>query len=103
RLAGLAVPQLGRLALVGDPDRAELLRLDVGLLDRRARHVALRDPDLLRIVLDPAGLREDLAEFALREGARRAFFVEDDGARTGRALIERQDELHCTIVAFPPH
>jgi hypothetical protein len=90
RLAGLPVPQHRGLALVGDADRADLLRLDAGLLDRLARGVALRDPDFLRIVLDPAGLREDLAEFALRARARRAFCIEDDGARAGRALIERR-------------
>ena len=101
RLTGLPIPQHSGLALVGDADRADLLWLDAGLLDRLARGVALRDPDFLRIVLDPAGLREDLAEFALRNGARRAFFVEDDGARAGRALIERQDEAHAGIVAFP--
>jgi hypothetical protein len=39
-------------------------------------------------VLDPAGLRIDLAELALRDARGRAFLVEQDRARAGGALIE---------------
>jgi hypothetical protein len=45
-------------------------------------------------VLDPAGLREDLAELALRDATHRAGLVEDDGARAGGALIEGEDDFH---------
>jgi hypothetical protein len=44
------------------------------------------------IVLDPAGLREALAEFALRDAAHAAGVIEEKGARAGRALVERKDE-----------
>src|SRR5258706_464304 len=55
---------------------------------------ALRAPDFIRVVLHPAGLRVVLLEFALRRGDRLAGFVEDDGARTGGALVEGEDMTH---------
>jgi hypothetical protein len=51
----------------------------------------LRGPDLLRVVLDPAGLREDLRELLLGDRRRCAVVVEEDGAGAGRALIEGED------------
>src|SRR5215470_16561629 len=94
RDAGLAVPEHRRLALVGDADRGDLARRDPRVGDCLARDVALRAPDLLGVVLHPAGLREDLAELALRHAARGARLVEDDRARARRALIEGEDEGH---------
>jgi hypothetical protein len=52
----------------------------------------LRRPDLGGIVLDPAGLRIQLPEFPLGERAHLAGMIEEEGAGTGRALIEREDE-----------
>jgi len=63
-------------------------------LKRFARHLALGLEDFLRIVLHPAGLRIDLAQFALRGADRGAFLVEHDGARAGGALIERENVTH---------
>src|SRR5262249_43443232 len=54
----------------------------------------LRRPDLERIVLDPSGLRKNLAEFLLRHAADRAVFVEHDRARARRALVQGEDERH---------
>src|SRR6185295_13578617 len=94
RLAGLPVPDDGGLALVGDADRDQVLERDGGVADRFARHFALRGEDLLRVVLDPARLRKDLRELALRDRLRHAFLVEEDGARAGRSLVEREDVTH---------
>src|SRR2546427_10182877 len=94
RLAALAVPDDGRLALIGDADARQVFQEDIPLLKRFARHSALRLEDFLRIVLHPARLRIDLAEFALRAADRGAFLVEHDGARAGRALIERENVTH---------
>src|SRR2546426_3863815 len=49
---------------------------------------SLRLEDFPRIVLDPAGLRIDLAEFALRAADRGAFLVEQDGAAVCSAQRE---------------
>ncbi len=65
--AGRAVPHDGRLALVGDADRGHVaLRSTSRLRQRLVHHARLRRPDLVRVVLDPARLREDLAELLLR-------------------------------------
>ena len=58
RLAGLAVPDDRRLALVGDADGGDVLRPDVRAAERLDRDADLRRPDFLRVVLDPAGPRE---------------------------------------------
>jgi hypothetical protein len=94
RFAGLPVPDNRRLALVGDADRGDVARPDLRAAERLDRDADLRRPDLLRIVLDPAGLREQLRELFLRDRANRAVAVEDDGPRAGRSLVEREDERH---------
>ena len=80
-LAGRAVPDHRRLALVGDADSGDPRRIDAACSDRLAdgRQHAL--PDLLRIMLDPARLRVMLAQLMLRRGDRPAFGIEQD--RTG--------------------
>ena len=87
-----AVPQHGGLALVGDADGGEVARADAGLGERLVHDARLRRPDLAGVVLDPAGLREDLPELLLRDRADRARMIEDEGAGAGGALIEREDE-----------
>src|SRR5437879_5274134 len=94
RLAALAVPEDSRLTLIGDADAHQIFQGNILFLKRFARHLALRLEDFLWIVLDPAGLRIDLAEFALRAADGGAFLVEQDGARAGRALIERENVTH---------
>ena len=46
------------------------------------------------VVLDPAGVRKDLRELLLGDRLDAAVVVEHDGARAGRALIEREDVGH---------
>jgi hypothetical protein len=43
-------------------------------------------------VLDPARLRKDLPELRLRRAADPGLVVEDERARAGRALVEREYE-----------
>ena len=50
-------------------------------LERLDGHVALARPDFLGIVLDPAGLRKVLLEFALSDGDDFAGLVEDNRPR----------------------
>ena len=102
RLAGLAVPDDRRLALVGDADRGDVPRPDLRAAERFDADADLRRPDFLRVVLDPAGLRKDLCELLLRDRADGAVVIEDDGARTGRALIEREDVRHGRVTIQCP-
>ena len=68
RLAGRAVPHQRGFALVGDTDRDDLTRLQVGLGERARGDLAGVAPDLLGVVLDPACLGEDLLVFGLVDG-----------------------------------
>ena len=58
RLAGLAIPDDGGLALVGDADRGDVLASAPAFFSA-LRQTATRRPDLLRLVLDPARGREN--------------------------------------------
>ena len=92
--AVLAVPHDRGLALVGDADRRHVPRPQRGLPEGFDRGRDLARPDLLGIVLHPAGVREDLAELALRRRDRLAVAVEDDGARAGGSLVEGEYVVH---------
>ncbi len=86
--AGLLVPDERRLALVGDADPC-----DVSLRDSCGceclRHGRLdRLPDVLGVVLDPAGLREVLRELHGGAAERRAVLRDDERGRARRALID---------------
>ena len=98
RLAGLPVPDDDRLALVGDAERGDGRGLDAGLADRRAHDADDARPDLLGVMLDPAGSREVLRELLLRHRHDPHRPVEDDRARRGRALV---DGKHISAHAFP--
>ena len=81
----------GGLALIGDADRGEVGGAEACALASTSAISGLAVPDFLRVVLDPAGLREDLRELPLRARDAFAVVIEQDGARAGRALIERED------------
>jgi hypothetical protein len=87
RRPGRAIPHHGGLALVGDADRGDVRRLDVGARHGFHRHGKLGAPDFSRVVLHPAWLRKDLAELPLGNRLDRPRTVEHDGARTGRTLV----------------
>ncbi len=92
RLAGFTIPDQRRFALVGDADSGDIGGAQSGRGDGFLGRAELRRPDIARVVLNPAGLRKYLAEFALRLATNAAVTVEDDGAAGRRALIEGQDE-----------
>ena len=56
------------------------------------------------VVLDPSRPRENLPELLLRHAANVSIVIEDDRARTGRALIEREDMLrgHAAVLLRRP-
>ncbi len=91
RLAGVLVPQDGGLALVGDTDRADVVLGQAGLLQRAADDRLHPGPDLGGVVLDVAGLGEDLPVLLLVDGDDPAVGAEDDAAAGGGALVDRGD------------
>ncbi len=99
RPAGRALPDDRGLALVGDADGGHILGREPGLGHGVAHRRDDARPDLLRIVLDPAGLRIDLPQLLLGARDRRERAIEHDGARRGRALIDGDDVGHGAMLA----
>src|SRR5262245_7121966 len=91
RPARPALPHDGGLALVGDADGRDVGAAYLRLRQRRARGALDRGPDLPGIMLDPAGLREVLRKLRVAAGEHPAVGIDDEGGRTGGALVERQD------------
>ena len=79
-MAGAAVPNDRGFALVGDPDGGEIPRPGAGGVHGFGERRRLRSPDLLRVVLDPAGLRKVLGKFPLGRGDDTALGIEQNRA-----------------------
>src|SRR5205823_2442495 len=90
--------------LIGDPDP----RRPLSRGGERLAHRLERDPqDLLGVVLDPAGLRVMLGEFAIAAAEHAAVLVDQERGGAGGALVESEDAGHqkrrCgTAVLTPP-
>ena len=93
RLAGQAIPQHHGFALVRDADRHDVFAGHALRLQYFARHRELRCPYLVRIMLDPARLREVLGELLLRHAACLPGVIEQHGTRAGSPLVEGEDVL----------
>ena len=94
RRAGTAVPDHGRLPLVGDTDGSDIFGFQAGLGQGCTGNFELAGPNLTWVMLDPSGLWEDLFEFLLGHPAHRAAVVEQNRPRTGRTLIQSQNDGH---------
>ena len=70
RLAGRPVPDHRRFALVADADAGDVFCGKAGFRHGLAHGGHNRAPDFLRVVLDLARRRIDLAQFLLRAGKR---------------------------------
>ena len=91
RPSGAPLPDERRLALVRDPDRDH-----VGGAERcGGERVRSRSedalPELLRIVLHPAGLRVVLLDLAVPTSTDAQLVVHHETCRPGRALVDRED------------
>jgi hypothetical protein len=75
-LSGVAVPDDARLPLVRDADRRYIGRGGAYLLHGFEGYGNLRRNNLLRIVLDPSGLREYLIELSLRDRTNCSALIE---------------------------
>ena len=94
RLARAPVPHDGGLALVRDPQCRDVAPGQARLRKRLTRRIELRLPDLPGVVLDPAGLRVDLAKLALRHRDDAPERIEDDAARARGPLVQGKEVGH---------
>jgi len=92
RVAGVPVPQYGRLPLVGDAECGDLVRRDAGLGNRRGRDLLEVAPDLRRVVFHPAWLGEQLLMLALGYRDQTAVMVEQNATCRGGALVNSHHE-----------
>ena len=92
RAASRAIPDHGCLALVRDPDRRDRFAVEHG--DDLGEGAGRCTPDVVGVVLDPAGSREVLGELAVRIRARAPVLVDGHGAHAGRARVDRQHDRH---------
>ena len=85
------IPDDGGFALVGDADGRDVGGSCADLLHGLDGYAKLRSPDLICVVLDPAGLRKVLGEFALRDAAHFAALIEENAAIGSRAGVQGHD------------
>ena len=91
-----ALPQQRGFALVGDADGGDVGDVDVGLFHGQLQRVDLAVQNVLRAMLDPAGLGVDLRELDAMGSDEIGVLIEHDGAGAGGTLIQRNDILHNT-------
>ena len=91
RFSGPAVPQERCLALVGNSDGGNLRKPNPPLLKPFSDDVQYRTPKVGRVMLHPAGLWEILMDFSVGLRNDSAVPVEENGARAGRSLVNRED------------
>src|SRR5207244_1682513 len=84
-----AIPEDRRLALVGDPERAEIGRREVGLRESVGDHGQDIAPDLIWIVLDPARQRVVVTVLLLGDRNDAGAVVEDEASGRRRSLVDR--------------
>ena len=91
--AGVAIPQDGGFALVGDSDGGQAGGLEAALRHGFRDDCARAEPDLVRVVLHPSGLRIDLLVLFLGAGDDASATVENQKTCAGGALIDGADEV----------
>ena len=95
------IPDDGGLALVVDADGGHVGRGEPVARDELRAAAQLREENLLRVVLDPAGLRENLLEGALDDVDHAAGAVDQRRARRRGPLVQRNDVLLCSHASVP--
>src|SRR5262249_25496772 len=87
-LTGLAVPNDGSFALIGNTDGGDVLGGNVRLLHYGSPPCDYPRPNFLRIMLDLAPGLIKLAQFHLRGGEWSQRCIKGDCSRRGRSLID---------------
>ena len=91
RPAAPAVPEDRGLPLVGDPDRGDPVRADFSAAEGFGDDVQRGGPDLVRVMLDPAGPGVMLPELLVRLRGDAAGLGIEDRAGAGGPLVDREN------------
>ena len=89
RLAGIFIPDNGRLPLVRDADGRDIFCRRPDPAHGLHSHAQHTGPDLVCVMLHPARLRKILAEFPLGRAAHLPLFIEQNTAVAGRPRVQR--------------
>ena len=92
RFSRAAVPHDGGFALVGDADRGDLARIQLGAGECTSDDGAGVGPDLACVVLDPPGPGQVLTMLDLLDRHHPGVVIEEDAAGGCGALIDRGDD-----------
>ena len=92
-LTGVLVPHDGGFTLVGDADCSDFVVVDFAVCHSHCYDLTDVLPNLGCVVLDPAGLGEDLLVLELALSHVLARLVEQDRAGAGGALVDGEDVL----------
>jgi hypothetical protein len=104
-LSRMAVPNHGRLALVGHTDGRELGTADFGLRQSAFNRFKGAVANLERVVLDPLGARKYLTMLELALTDDFGFSVEDDKTGAGGTLVNSAyvgffAQIHMVILVY---
>jgi hypothetical protein len=88
RLAGLAIPDDGGLPWLVMPIAGDLARTGIDARKGLSGDGELRLPDLVGVMLHPAGLRKELRELLVGQGAYGASLVEQDAPVAGGTSVK---------------
>ena len=99
RLAGLAIPHDGGLALVRNADGGQVRGVETALGQSLRDHGLGAAPDFLRVMLDPTGMRINLLMLLLGGGNDASGAVKDDETGAGGALIDGADVAGHAVVS----
>ena len=92
-LTGVLVPHDGGFTLVGDADCSDFVVVDFAVCHSHCYDLTDVLPNFGCVVLDPAGLGEDLLVLELALSHVLARLVEQDRAGAGGALVDGEDVL----------
>ena len=96
RLAGELVPDDGGFPLIGDADGGDVGGRGADVGHGQPGHLQLGGPDLVGVMLHPAGLGEILGEFLLGHGAHLAPLIKQNTAVGRGTCVQRHNvSFHC--------
>ena len=97
-LSRFAIPDDRRFPLIRDTDPCDFMRWTTGLLNGGTSDFQLRSRNGRGIVLNEAGLRENLRKLFPGCGDSSARLIKENRSGAGGALIEGKDKRHILIV-----